>query len=228
MPYQERAMSPCVPSFELPLLSQRGWHALAAGMMGLGLWLAQAPALADTTDREQPMSFAADSVRVDEKKRLNILLGNVEVSKGTIVVRADRIEVLQGTDGSQKATASGGASGRALFRQRREGRDEAIEGEAEKVEYNSRTDEVRFVGRATMRRLIGGSVVDEVAGQTIVYDNKTDIFQVAGGQGSAAPQGRVRGVIGPRKPVLPGASAGDGANLQSSSTLTPPVLRSTP
>lgn len=199
-----------------------------AWVLGWGLCAGLPSAHADVADRDQPMSFAADSVRVDEKKRLNILLGNVEVSKGTIVVRADRIEVLQGTDGSQKATASGGASGRALFRQRREGRDEAIEGEAERVEYNSRTDEVRFVGRAIMRRLMGGSVVDEVAGQTIVYDNKTDIFQVAGGQGSAAPQGRVRGVIGPRKPVSPGAASGDSASLQSSSALTPPVLRAAP
>jgi len=198
-------------------------------MVCLGCWSGASQALADTADRDQPMSFAADSVRVDEKKRLNILLGNVEIAKGTIVVRADRVEVLQGSDGSQKATASGGASGRALFRQRRDGRDESIEGEAERVEYNSRTDEVRFVGRAIMRRLIGGSVVDEVAGQTIVYDNKTDIFQVAGGQGSAAPQGRVRGVIGPRKPTSPGAALpGESAKLQSSSTLTPPVLNSTP
>lgn len=219
-----------MPSLSSPMQSMRphiwqraSWMALVLGVCA-GLPLAHA----DTADRDQPMSFAADSVRVDEKKRLNILLGNVEVSKGTIVVRADRIEVLQGTDGSQKATASGGASGRALFRQRREGRDEAIEGEAERVEYNSRSDEVRFVGRAIMRRLMGGSVVDEVAGQTIIYDNKTDIFQVAGGQGSAAPQGRVRGVIGPRKPVMPGAATGDSANLQPSGTLTPPVLRTAP
>lgn len=179
---------------------------------------------ADAVDRDQPLSFAADSIRVDEKKRLNIMQGNVEISKGSIVVRADRVEVLQGADGSQKATATGGAAGKALFRQRRAGLDEMIEGEADSVTYDSRTDEVNFSGRAVLRRMVGPSVVDEVSGQTIVYDNKTDIFQVVGGQGSAAPKGRVRGVISPRKTTTgaPGASAApEPVLLQSSSALSP-------
>jgi lipopolysaccharide export system protein LptA len=176
---------------------------------------------ADATDRDQPLSFAADSIRVDEKKRLNIMQGNVEISKGSIVVRADRVEVLQGADGSQKATATGGAGGKALFRQRRAGRDEMIEGEADSVTYNSRTDEVNFSGRAVMRRMIGATVVDEVSGQSIVYDNKTDVFQVVGGQGTTATKGRVRGVISPRKSVSTSTVPTDPVVLQPSPALMP-------
>lgn len=192
------------------------------------LLLASPWAQADLTDRDQPMNFAADTVRVDERKRLNILEGNVEIAKGSIVVRAGRVEVLQGTDGGQKATATGGAGGRALFRQRREGRDEVIEGEAERIEYDSRADQVRFVGRAVMRRLTAGVLSDEVAGQTIVYDNRTDIFQVGGGQGSAAPQGRVRGVIGPRKTSSTLPAAAEPSRLQPSSQMSTPSLSAQP
>jgi hypothetical protein len=43
-------------------------------------------------------------------------------------------------------------------------------------------------------------------GQTIVYDNRTEVFQVVGGTGSPTSSGRVRGVIAPRP--ASGASQG--------------------
>jgi lipopolysaccharide export system protein LptA len=198
-------------------------------------------AWADKADRAQPLNFAADNARVDDAQRLNILSGNVEITKGSIVLRADRVEVRQGNDGSQTAVATGGQGGRALFRQRREGLDELIEGEADRVEYDGRADVVRFNGRAVMRRLTGGVVADEVVGQTIVYDNKTEVFQVVGGggSGSATPSGRVRGVIAPRKAsgpadaasssvrgALPGGLSGavDSAALSVSQTLSQAAL----
>ena len=47
-------------------------------------------ARAEKADRRQPLAFVADSARVDEVKQTNILIGNVEITKGTIVIRADR------------------------------------------------------------------------------------------------------------------------------------------
>ena len=63
---------------------------------------------------------------------------------------------------------------------------------------SGRADVVRFVGRATMRRLRGSTPTDEVSGQTITYNNASDVYNVAGGPSSAAPAGRVRGVLSPR------------------------------
>lgn len=168
--------------------------------MALGL-LGAMPAHAEKADRQQPLSFAADAARVDEARRLNILTGNVEISKGTMVVQADRVEVRQNPDGTQTATAIAGPKGRAYFRQKRDGLDEFIEGEADTVVYDGRDDTVQFQGRAVMRRLKGQAPSDEVAGQLITYDNKTNVFQVAGkGPGASAGGGRVRGVIAPRPP----------------------------
>ncbi len=213
----------------------RHLHRLGIGALVMAVLCPQ-PAWADKDDRFQALNFAADSVRVDESSRVNILKGNVEITKGSIVLRSALVEVRQGADATQSAVATGGVNGRAFFRQRREGLDEYIEGEAERVEYDGRADVVRFVGRAVMRRLSGGVVADEVVGQTVVYDNKTEVFQVVGGAKSAASSGRVRGVISPRKDSQPsdGKPAGvrppapaDAARLSVTPTLSKPDLEST-
>jgi len=179
------------------------------GVLGFTMWAS--PAWAEKADRDQPLNFSADSARVDDAQRLNILSGSVEITKGTMVFRAARVEVRQNTDGTQTANALGSANGRAYFRQKREGLDEFIEGEGDRVEYDGRADTVRFTGHAVMRRLRGAALADEVVGQTILYDNRTEVFQVVGGAGSAASSGRVRGVISPRAASQPGAAAPDAA-----------------
>lgn len=207
--------------------------AIAVTLAVLATALTVSPARADRSDRLQPLNFAADSAKVDDNQHLNILSGNVEITKGTIVLRAARVEVRQGGSGTQVAVATGGAGGRAFFRQRREGLDEFIEGEAERIEYDGRAELVRFSGRAVMRRLNGGTVADEVVGQGIIYDNKTEVFQVVGGQGAATQGGssgggRVRGVIAPRNEPSPGVGKGgdDPTRLAPSSSLSKPQLES--
>ena len=138
-----------------PLMAALLW--VGAGV-GLGL------AHADKADRFAPINFAADSARVDDNSRLNVLKGNVELTKGTIVLKADQVEVRQLAEGAQSAVATGGEGGRAYFRQRREGLDEFIEGQSERIEFDGKADQVRFIGKAVMRRLRGTTVADEVTG----------------------------------------------------------------
>src|SRR5205823_5218819 len=93
----------------------------------------------------------------------------------------------------------------AYFRQKRDGVDEFIEGYAERIEYNGRTDKVQMFNRASMKR---GE--DLVRGNYISYDAVTELFQVSGGNaqasGSSAGDGRVRATINPKpKTSAPGA-----------------------
>jgi len=161
------------------------------------------PAHAEKADQFKPLNFVADSARSDDAQQVNVLTGNVDLTKGTMILRAARVEVRQNADGTQFAVATGGNGGRSYFRQKREGMDEFIEGESERIEYDGQADTVRFIGKAEMRRLRGGAVSDEVAGQTIVYNNAADLFQVVGGPSSAAPGGRVRGMLSPRASSAP-------------------------
>jgi lipopolysaccharide export system protein LptA len=193
---------------------------LACGLLAV-LW--GTPAWSEKSDRAQPLNFAADSARVDDAQRLNILTGNVEITKGTMTVNADRVEVRQNADGTQTATALGGPGGRAYFKQKRDGVDESIEGEAEKVVYEGKDDTVHFSGRAVMRRLRGATLTDEVTGQAILYDNKTSVFQVVGNMGNTtSTKGRVRGVITPRNTEPPVAPKDKGTNLTPAPTLSQP------
>lgn len=175
-----------------------------AAVWALAIALLPAMVHAEKADRTRPLNFAADTARVDEHQQRNILSGNVEITKGTMSLRAERVEVRQGKDGSQNASASGGVGGLSYFRQKRDGVDEYIEGEAERIDYDSATEVVRFSGRATMRRLRGASVADEVFGQSITYNSTADAYQVSGGPASAAASGRVRGTLAPRAMVTDG------------------------
>ena len=179
---------------------------LAASLLAAGM--ASGPvAWAEKADRSQPLHFAADNARVDEGQRLNVLTGNVDITKGTMAIRADRVEIRQNADGTQSATATGGQGGRSYFKQKRDGVDELIEGESEKIFYDGRDDTVHFTGRAVMRRIVAGVASDEVNGQAIRYDNKTGVYQVMGGSpAGGSSSGRVRGVISPRATTPPPAS----------------------
>jgi lipopolysaccharide export system protein LptA len=160
-------------------------------------------AQAEKADRYQKMEVESDQPgKVDLQNQIVVFNGNVVVSKGTMSIRAGRIEVRETPDGYHHATALGAPGTLATFRQKREGVDEYIEGEAEKLEYDSKADTIRFTGKASVKRLRGKSVADEVSGAQITYDNTAEIFTVAGGASAATPNnpsGRVRAVLSPRQ-----------------------------
>jgi lipopolysaccharide export system protein LptA len=178
----------------------------AAALLGAG------GALAERADRNKPLAVEADSPsKLDLQKQIVTFNGNVVVTKGTLQIRADRIEVRE-TGNSHAAVATGTAAQPATFRQKRDGVDEWIEGRADRLEYDGRSDTVRFVGNAQIRRMRGGSVADEVSGGLITYDNAAEVFSVTGGSAAAGtPGGRVRAVLVPRDAPA-SAPAGDKAS----------------
>lgn len=183
-------------------------------------------ALAERADRNKPMNVEADTLRYDDVKQVSVFTGNVVLTKGTIVIRAARIDVRQDPDGYQFGTITGTPDKLAFFRQKREALDEFIEGESELIEYDGRADVVKFVRKALLRRLRGATLADEIAGGLIVYENLTDTFSVDGNavKGAAPTPGqRVRAVLTPKPeaaaaPAAPVAS-GAGTSLRATTTL---------
>jgi lipopolysaccharide export system protein LptA len=141
----------------------------------------------------------SDRVTVDDVRQLSVFDGAVVLTQGTMTIRGDRMEVRQDKEGFKQGTVWGK---RAYFRQKREGTEEWIEGWAERVEYDSRTEKLQLFTRAALKR---GD--DEVSGDYISYDAATEFFQVIGGGSKAAsgnnPEGRVRTVIQPKTKVKP-------------------------
>jgi lipopolysaccharide export system protein LptA len=168
-----------------------------------------ASAQAEKADRSKPLTIEADQPgTVDLQKQVLVFNGNVVVAQGTMSIRAERVEVRERPDGHRSATALGGPGKPAAFRQKREGVDETIEGSAERIEYESRGDVVRFSGSAQVRRLRGSTPADEISGSVITYDSGNETFSVQGAAsapGAASGSGRVRVVITP-KPDGPAAA----------------------
>jgi lipopolysaccharide export system protein LptA len=161
----------------------------------VGLFFALAgPAQAERADRTKPINLESDTMRVDDAQKTSVFEGKVVMTQGTLTIRADRITVRQDKEGHQYGTASGDP---AVFRQRRDSAEEYIEGEAERIEYNGKIDKVEFFNRARLKR----EPADEVRGNYISYDSRTEYFTVTGGAAPAAsgsPEGRVHAVIQPR------------------------------
>lgn len=150
---------------------------------------------AEKADRQQAVQLEADRVTVDDRQKLQVFEGNVILSQGTLRIQTAKMTVAQDNEGFQKGTALGGPDGVARFRQKREGSTEFIEGEAERIEHNGRSEKTEFFGRAHVK-----SGLDEVSGQHIVYDGKTQSYTVSGTlQGAAGSgSGRVKAVIQPK------------------------------
>lgn len=154
---------------------------------------------AENADRNKPMQVESDALRYDDLQQISVFSGNVLLTKGSIVIRGERLEVRQDPEGFQHGIVTGSAQKQAFFRQKREGLEEFIEGEADTIEYDGKADTVRFVRKAEMRRLRGTTLADEVMGETILYENLTDRFTVDGAPKTAAGPGRrVRVMLTPK------------------------------
>lgn len=182
---------------------------------------------AEKADRSKPMNIEADALRYDDVKQISIFTGHVVLTKGTIIIRGERLEVRQDPEGYQFALVTGSASEPAFFRQKREGVDEFIEGQGETIDYDGRADRVKFITKAQMRRFRGASLADEIRGAVIVYDNAADTFSVDGNPANtpktagSASSGRVRVML------IPKPEAGT-TNTAPAPAAPSPTLRPTP
>jgi lipopolysaccharide export system protein LptA len=180
------------------------------------------PAHAEKADRQKPMNVEADALRYDDLKQTSLFTGNVVITKGTIIIRGARIDVRQDPEGYQHGLATAAPGQLAYYRQKREGADEFIEGEAETIEYDGKADVVKFIRKAVLRRYKGASMNDETTGNQINYDNNTDIFTVDGGAANASPgnpTGRIRALLTPKDAAAAAPAPAPSAALRSSRSI---------
>jgi len=159
-----------------------------------------AVAHAERTDRDKPVNIEADRMLADDQKQTAVFEGRVVLTQGTFVLRADKLTVRQDTQGFQTGVAVGAP---ATFRQKRDGVDEWIDGEASRIEYDGKSERVELFEKARVSR-----DKDEVRGNYISYDSRTEVFRVQPSKDAAGPpgrEGRVRAVIQPKKKDEPSA-----------------------
>lgn len=185
---------------------RRAGSRLSTGTVALAaMWmLAAAPAFAERADRDKPLNIESDSMTADEAKKTATFEGKVVMTQGSLVIRAERIIVRQDSEGFQYGIATGNP---ATFRHKQEGNSGYIDGQAMRIEYDSRADRVEFFNDARLHRDSG----DDIRGDFISYDARSERFTVksAADASGASREGRVRATIMPKKPASAAQSAPD-------------------
>jgi lipopolysaccharide export system protein LptA len=166
-------------------------HILKSGFYAaLCAALLVSPAHAEKADRDKPINLEADTVTLDDIRKVSVYQGNVIFSQGSLMLRADHVQVTQNAEGLDKVSATGRP---VAFRQKLDGREEFIEGFADRIEYDSVNSQLELIGQARLRRGL-----DELRGSQISYNANTEFYKVVGQPGAKTPSGRVRAVIRPK------------------------------
>ena len=159
---------------------------------------------------------------MDDINKVQIFEGNVVLTQGTMQIRTGKLVVTQDADGFQKSVATGGPNGLARFRQKRDGKDDYIEGEGERVVHDARSEKTEFFARAWIR-----NGQDEVKGHYISYDALSEKYLVTNNSGATKSatgetQARVRAIIQPKSKTAPAADNKDEAlSLKPSPSTNP-------
>lgn len=152
-------------------------------------------ASAEKADRDKPIDLEADTVTVNDAKKISTYTGNVILTQGTLVIHGDKLIVHEDQQGFQHSTSFGNPT---TFKQKLEGKEEYMQGSGQRIEYDARMDKVQLYTKAWVKR--GEDIVN---GDYIMYDANSEYAEVlSGGPQSATagtPNGRVRAVIQPKK-----------------------------
>lgn len=159
-------------------------------------------AQAEKADLDKPTNVEANQMFYDDAKQTNTFVGNVILTRGTLIMKAEKMVVRQDQAGNQYAVLYASPGGQTSFRQKRDGgKDLWIEGYAgDRIEYDTKDEVAKLFSRAKVKMLEGQRPTDEVEGEFIEYDSKTEFYKVTNSAGgdSKPGGGRIRAVIQPR------------------------------
>jgi lipopolysaccharide export system protein LptA len=159
-------------------------------------------AQAEKSDADKPTNVEANQMAYDDVKQVNTFTGNVVLTRGTLVLKADKMVVTQDPAGYQFATLFAPRGGFASFRQKRDGGPNLwIEGQAaDRIEYDGKAEVARLFSKARVKLLDGTKPTDEVEGEFISYDSRAESYSVNNTPtGESKPgAGRIRATIQPR------------------------------
>ena len=172
---------------------------LAGSLLTLCLILFSSQTWSEKADREKPINIEANSAHMDDKTSIATFEGNVVLTQGTLLIKADTLTVVQENDEFKQGIALGES---AYFRQKREGYEDYIEGEAHRIEFDALTDQLTMITNAKLWR-----EGDEVQGNFIHYNATNETFTVKGvGQNNTSQdtsKGRVKAIIQPKSNANP-------------------------
>ena len=167
-------------------------------------------ASAEKADSLKQAKIDADSFDADEVTQTRTLIGNVVLTRGTLIMKSDKAVLKEAADGYMSVTLTTNPGKMATFRQKKDGGPDLwVEGQARRIEYEERTDMVKLFNNATVKNLEGTRLSNQTDGEFISYDSRKDVAVArndASGE-SKAGQGRVTLILAPRKTTAAAAAA---------------------
>lgn len=177
------------------------------------LSLVSLAAVAERADSFKRAVIDFDSLDVDEVTQTRILTGNVVVTRGTLVLKSDRALIKETPEGYLNVTLTSNPGKVATFRQKRDGGPNLwVEGQAERIEYEERTEVVKLYSSAVVRELEGARVSSEIAAPFISYDNRKEVATVRNDASGQSKVGGGRGtlILAPKRTAPTGAAPNAG------------------
>jgi lipopolysaccharide export system protein LptA len=179
-------------------------------VFGAVLAMLAALASAERGDANKEAIIKSKSIDIDQVSLTRVLTGNVTMEKGTLRLSADKAVLKETPEGYLGLVLTAGAGKAATFRQKRDaGVDLWVDGQAQRVEYDERTQVVKLFGNAKVRELKGDKVTNELDGDFISYDSRMEQL-VSRNDAAAAPgkgsDGRSTLIIAPKR-TAPAAPA---------------------
>jgi lipopolysaccharide export system protein LptA len=174
--------------------------------VAVGLAILPPAVLAERADRDKEANVTADHSTLDDLHQVQVLTGHVLLIKGTMRLGGERMEHRQDEQGYQYYVVTAAPGELATFHERRdpvrEGVESTLDGFAEQIEYDDRTDRVVLLRRALVKRYDNGEQRDELSGVRIVYDARKSIYDVDGRNPDGSGP-RVHITIAPRAAAVP-------------------------
>lgn len=176
------------------------------------------PARAERADRDKEANVTADYSTLDDLHQVEVLTGHVVLIKGTMRLTGERMEHRQDEKGYHYYVVTAAPQELATFHERqdpvREGVESTLDGYAERIEYDDKSDHVYLYRRALVKRFDNDELRDEISGARIVYDARNSTYEVDG-RNVESPTGRVHIRIAPSSASSGAAAAGAPAPASS-------------
>lgn len=165
-------------------------------------------AAAERADSLKEAVINFDSLDIDEVTGTRILTGNVVLTRGTLVLKSDRALVKESPEGYMSVTLTAAGGKVATFRQKRDGGPDLwVDGQAERIEYDERSELVRLYSNAVVRELEGARMTNQITGPFISYDNRKEVATVRNDESGKSVAGGGRGtlILSPKRAPAGGA-----------------------
>lgn len=160
------------------------------------LLLATLAAHAERADSLKQAKVDADSIDTDQVTGNHVATGAVVISRGTLLIKADKAVVVETPEGYMAVTLTANPGKFVTFRQKRDGGPDLwVEGQASRIEYDERTELVKLFNNAVIKQLENGRLTNESDGQFISYDNRTELGAIRNDVSGQSKQGGGRATL---------------------------------